>query len=56
VGVGKNLLFVDGLGIKKVKALFKKNCKKGGDWIELVGTSGTVWGAVRTHILTVSIY
>ena len=46
IGVGKTFLFVDGLSIKPVKAQVEKECKKGGDYIELVGESGTVWGAV----------
>jgi len=50
IGVGKTFLFVDGLNIKDVKANVERECKKGGDYIELVGESGTVWGAaVRSH-------
>jgi len=50
VGAGKTFLFVDGMGVKKIKEDFAQKCHKGGDYMELVGESGTVWGAaLRSH-------
>jgi len=50
VGVGKTFLFVDGMTVKDVKQKVAAQCHKGGDYIELVGESGTVWGAaLRSH-------
>eukprot|EP01111_Echinosteliopsis_oligospora_P009224 TRINITY_DN2669_c0_g1_i1.p1 TRINITY_DN2669_c0_g1~~TRINITY_DN2669_c0_g1_i1.p1 ORF type:complete len:247 (+),score=49.29 TRINITY_DN2669_c0_g1_i1:200-940(+) len=50
IGVGKTFLHVDGLTVKGVKQMVAEQCKAGGDFIELKGESGTVWGAaVRSH-------
>uniref|UniRef100_A0A6B2LJ46 Endonuclease V n=1 Tax=Arcella intermedia TaxID=1963864 RepID=A0A6B2LJ46_9EUKA len=46
IGVGKTLMYVDGLEIKGVKQKFKKECLKPGDYSLLVGESSQVWGAV----------
>jgi hypothetical protein len=46
VGVGKTFFHVDGLEIKEIKAQATATCKKGGDWIPLIGKSGVEWGAV----------
>jgi len=50
IGVGKTLLYVDGLILKNVKKDFLQKTKKGGDYMELEGKSGIVWGAVSTII------
>lgn len=47
IGVGKTFFMVDGLDMRQVKAKAIAECKKGGDWIPLVGESQTEWGAVR---------
>ncbi|VBB17715.1 endonuclease V [Yasminevirus sp. GU-2018] len=44
IGVAKTLLFVDGLDEKVIKEKFRESCKNVGDFIELVGTSGKVYG------------
>ena len=44
IGCSKNVFNVDGISKKKVKDLAKKNLIKGGDSVELVGDSGTIWG------------
>jgi hypothetical protein len=46
---------VDGLDVREVKARAVSACKKGGDWIPIVGIpivgkSGTEWGAVRAPL------
>ena len=46
IGVGKTLLYVDGLTKQTVRAQFANECKKGGDYSKLIGTSGQCWGAV----------
>ena len=38
------MLSHDGLNEKVIREQFKLNCKKKGDFINLVGDSGTVWG------------
>ena len=45
IGIGKNLLYIDGLNKKTVRDEFRKTCKKGGDYLELIGDSGKIWGA-----------
>jgi len=46
IGIGKTLLFVDGITKDKVKKLFTSECIVGGKkFINLVGDSGTIWGA-----------
>jgi len=45
IGVGKTLLYVDGLKKGSVKKKFTEECKKGGDFTLLVGDSGQCWGA-----------
>jgi len=45
IGIGKTLLFVDGLGIKQVKKMFREQCKNAGDFCPLIGQSGICWGA-----------
>eukprot|EP00005_Dracoamoeba_jomungandri_P011703 CAMPEP_0174266954 /NCGR_PEP_ID=MMETSP0439-20130205/31986_1 /TAXON_ID=0 /ORGANISM="Stereomyxa ramosa, Strain Chinc5" /LENGTH=275 /DNA_ID=CAMNT_0015354225 /DNA_START=45 /DNA_END=872 /DNA_ORIENTATION=- len=45
IGVGKNFLQVDGLTIKGIKQKVRENCSEGGDFVEIKGDSGTVWGA-----------
>jgi len=44
IGVGKTFI-VDGLDMREVKSKAVAACKKGGDWIPLVGDSGAEWGA-----------
>lgn len=45
IGIGKNLLIVDGLDRKIIKAEFRRKCHKKGEYIPLVGNSGGIWGA-----------
>ena len=45
IGIGKPMLLVDGVGSAEIKALAQEHCCAGGDAVELVGESGTVWGA-----------
>ena len=47
VGVGKTLHFVDGITSDAVRTLCAARLHRGGDWCELRGDSGRVWGAVR---------
>jgi deoxyinosine 3'endonuclease (endonuclease V) len=50
LGAGKTFLFVDGLNVKDIKKEVAEKCTKGGDYVELVGKSGTIWGAaLRSH-------
>lgn len=48
IGIGKTLFHVDGIEKKSVKEKYTENCKKGGDYVHLVGDSGHVWGSVST--------
>ena len=45
IGVAKTLLAVDGLNVKAVGKQAREHNSKGGDYMELVGQSGRVWGA-----------
>lgn len=45
IGVGKNLLYVDGLTRENVKPLCKDKLKVAGDHVDLIGESGKIWGA-----------
>jgi deoxyinosine 3'endonuclease (endonuclease V) len=45
IGIGKTLFHVDGITKDKTKSLFNSSCKDGGDYVNLVGDSGTIWGA-----------
>jgi deoxyinosine 3'endonuclease (endonuclease V) len=45
IGIGKTLFHVDGITKDKTKALFNSSCHEGGDFVNLVGDSGTIWGA-----------
>lgn len=49
VGIGKTFFLVENLTLQMVKQL-EKTLKKGGDYAELKGNSGTIWGAVRIRI------
>ncbi|KAF2072127.1 hypothetical protein CYY_006546 [Polysphondylium violaceum] len=44
IGIGKTFFHVDGLNAKDVKKQVELSCHKGGDFIELKGESGKVWG------------
>ena len=44
IGVGKTLLCIDGLDKGIVKDEFNKKCKVKGDYIELVGETGKIYG------------
>lgn len=44
IGVAKTLLSHDGLNEHQVRKDFVDNCKVKGDTINLIGTSGTLWG------------
>ena len=58
IGVAKTMLYHDGLDEKLIKKEFESKCKSKGDYIELVGTSGTKYGvALRsTNETTNPIY
>eukprot|EP01127_Copromyxa_protea_P003108 TRINITY_DN12978_c0_g1_i1.p1 TRINITY_DN12978_c0_g1~~TRINITY_DN12978_c0_g1_i1.p1 ORF type:complete len:243 (-),score=54.72 TRINITY_DN12978_c0_g1_i1:166-894(-) len=58
IGIGKTLMYVDGLDKKSVKQKFVTHCKKGGDHVDLVGQSGHVWGSAfkSTDTATNPIY
>ena len=45
IGCGKTVFAVDGLTQDKVADLASRYLHKGGDFIELIGTSAKVWGA-----------
>lgn len=45
IGIGKNLLWVDGLKRDSVVANFRKKCTTKGCNMDLIGNTGTVWGA-----------
>jgi hypothetical protein len=46
IGIGKTLFHVDGITKDKTKNLFNNQCIIGGeDYVNLVGDSGTIWGA-----------
>jgi len=50
IGIAKTFFNVDGLTVKGVKKSVAERCQQGGDFVELVGASGFVWGAaVRSH-------
>jgi len=50
LGAGKTFLLVDGMKVKTIKQTVAEKCKKGGDFVELIGNSGTLWGAaLRSH-------
>lgn len=44
IGVAKTLLYVDGLDEKIVKKEFNKKCSNIGDYINLIGNSGRIYG------------
>jgi deoxyinosine 3'endonuclease (endonuclease V) len=45
IGIGKNLLMVDGITKDAVKKEFSSKCKKAGDFCALRGNSEKIWGA-----------
>ena len=45
IGIAKTLLCMDGMDEKTIKERFRAECKNKGDYIELKGNSGTVYGA-----------
>lgn len=45
IGVAKTLLHIDGLNEKTIKSKFKLNCIEIGNYVELIGDSGTIYGA-----------
>lgn len=44
IGVAKTLLCFEGLDEKIIKTSFKLNCKNKGDCVDLIGTSGKIYG------------
>jgi deoxyinosine 3'endonuclease (endonuclease V) len=44
IGVAKTLLYIDGLNEQTVKEKFRQECKKTGDYVDLIGESGTLYG------------
>lgn len=45
IGIGKNLLYVDGLNRESVRKEFDEKCKQKGDFIPLIGNTGVTYGA-----------
>jgi len=45
IGIGKNFLVVDKFDLKQIKIDFQDQCKKGGDYIDIVDETGYIWGA-----------
>lgn len=45
IGIGKTLLYIDGLDEFVIKTQFKNSCVKKGDWVSLIGKSGKTYGA-----------
>lgn len=55
VGVNKSFLCLDGLDERVMKGEFREKCKRKGDFVELVGKSGKVYGAgVKTSDDTIN--
>jgi endonuclease V len=51
VGIAKTMMCIDGLIEKQIKTNFKRKCHKKGDYIELIGNTGTIYGiAIRTSL------
>eukprot|EP01129_Flabellula_baltica_P005063 TRINITY_DN1804_c0_g1_i5.p1 TRINITY_DN1804_c0_g1~~TRINITY_DN1804_c0_g1_i5.p1 ORF type:complete len:261 (+),score=72.28 TRINITY_DN1804_c0_g1_i5:85-867(+) len=44
IGIGKTLLYVDGLGKREVVADFRASTQEKGDYYTLIGNSGKTWG------------
>lgn len=44
IGVAKTLLTHDGFTEREIKKQFRENCNKKGDYIELKGDTGMIWG------------
>eukprot|EP01104_Vermistella_antarctica_P008839 TRINITY_DN2250_c0_g1_i2.p1 TRINITY_DN2250_c0_g1~~TRINITY_DN2250_c0_g1_i2.p1 ORF type:complete len:273 (-),score=41.00 TRINITY_DN2250_c0_g1_i2:96-914(-) len=54
IGVGKSFLFVDGVTDKSIRTLCKQKCHAKGDYVFIVGQSGTTHGAaIRTTAFSV---
>lgn len=45
IGVGKTLLSIDGFDEYEIKNKFKKMCVKKGDFVNIIGTTGKIYGA-----------
>eukprot|EP00042_Codosiga_hollandica_P043181 m.406568 g.406568 ORF g.406568 m.406568 type:complete len:288 (-) comp56497_c0_seq1:74-937(-) len=45
IGIGKNLLYVDGLNSDELDPLFEARLKRAGDSVLLRGKSGQIWGS-----------
>jgi len=55
IGIGKNLLFVDGLTKSTVRTDFDSKCHQSGDFVNLQGQSGQIWGvALKSTITTIN--
>lgn len=54
IGVGKNLLVLDGLTRKSVRAKFNVQCKVAANRTMLIGDSGKVWGAALKPAVNVT--
>ncbi len=53
IGIAKTLLCIDGLNETNVKKEFKNECKKKGNYINLTGSSGKIYGvALKSTDLT----
>lgn len=52
IGVAKTLMCIDGLNEKTIKNIFKQNCSNKGDYIDLKGVSGNIYGvAFKSSII-----
>lgn len=45
IGVSKNFFVMDGLGMVEIKKKTIEECPKKGDWMRIIGESGTILGA-----------
>ena len=54
IGIGKTLLHIDGMIEKEFKLQFNLKCKKAGDYLELKGISGKIYGAALQSVDNVS--
>lgn len=52
IGVGKTLLYIDGLDEMVIKAHFRASCRAKGDFVPLTGLSGTIYGVALKSTAT----
>jgi hypothetical protein len=51
IGCSKNVFDIDGINKSSFKELCEINLQKNGDYVNIVGNSGQIWGAVIIMIL-----